>query len=130
MLTFLSALGSLLSFRVRSRATLDLSFLHSAGIALSPVPCSYSLQVPLLHSPRSATCTIATNFAQPAFWSSDRTSTAVEVPGVITIRNCVTRRQARREPMRAGRVAKEQLALRSQHIISRGIDRQTDLLAG
>ena len=55
---------------------------------------------------------------------------ATKLPGVVVIRHCVDRRQARPEPMRGGRAARERRALRSQKSTNRGIHRRTDSMAG
>ena len=78
MLTLLSALSSLLSFRVRSRLTLELEL------------------VALRHRyQRRAACTVC----------GDRTCTAVPSPGVVAVRNCVARGLTRSEPTHGDRVA-------------------------
>ena len=90
MLTLLSALGSLLSFRIRSRLTLELEL-----VALQHQVTVLRRQRPGLRHlfERRAPCTVCGN----------RTFTVATVPGVVGIRNWVALRQALPEPMRSYR---------------------------
>ena len=118
MLTLLSALGSLLLFRVRSRASLKLEL-----VALRHQLTVLRWQRPGLHhryERRAALDPLAVTAL----------ATAIASLGVVAVRNCVARGMMRSEPMHGDRVARERCALPSPHTINHGLHRQTEPMAG
>jgi hypothetical protein len=81
MLTLLSALGSLLSLRVRSRAAMEFEL-----VALRH-------QLTVLRRQR---CAIATSVARPELFCDERTCKAAAVPGVSPVSYCATQTGALR----------------------------------